>query len=1511
MKPQKFHLIKMQIRKILFLFILIFSSLYSLAQVPYCISHELLEKDSTYFQTYQQINRAVYRFSEQYYSNQHRGSLLPSYTLPVVVHLIVPPGTAVGQGNNLTDAQVEAGLELLNQSFANEGVFKTPDGVDMNIRFCLARRDPNGKPTNGITRDESPLVAETTPCTPFGTNAANDAAIKKINNWDCKKYINIWLVTDLYNSNFGCGLAGYAYFPGAGCNVDGIVQESRYWTTAGGTRVTSHEVGHYFSLNHTFSGGCNNADCLLDGDQICDTPPDNSPSFAACNTNSCATDSPDLTDDNSNYMDYTSCSPPHFTMGQKVRAIAGLEKGRSTLITSNGCQVVADHDLSLLSVDLGQTGCSKIFAPQLLIKNGGLQTITTFTISYALNAGPPVNFPWSGTLAANATVTVTLPQQVLSIGKYTFSVSLQSPNGVADEFPTDNYFNSEFDIFPRPALSVLQVLGTHCVSDGVVNVKATGGVPPYLFDSPGNGWTQNDGLFRLLLAGTQRFIVTDVNSCRDTVEVTIPDSCAVKTPSQFILNGDATYLGGDCYRLTPAVNNAGGSVWYSKKIDLRRDFTTEFDMNLGCIDGNGADGIAFLLQPISTAIGTRGGGLGYAGIQPSLGVEFDTWRNCCNNSTSINSPEANDPVQDHVAIMRNGTTNHLSTNNLAGPVDILPGRNAEDCAFHTVRITWNAAQQRLNVVVDCIQRLSYQGDIVKTIFNNDPNVYFGFTAATGGAINVHQICLKYISFLDKIPDVTICEGSSVQLSAPSDFVQYEWTPTKGVSNPLLRNPVFSPDSTTTYIVAMTNQCGDTVRDTVTVGVVKLDLDVDTTIINPCSAFPVLQLSAKSSYPGASYAINGSNFVYSNLIFKDYQYRFGTNYLLYARLGNCTISRKINIAPPKPLKDSLVFQQAEFCGGKGSVHVQGIDGLPPYEYKLDSGAYQSSGSFFGLTSGTYTLTIKDARGCTLQRTINIANSVKKIALAIDSSRLLIDCFSSNTFVAVTASGTNPFYYYSIDGQSFGSNGMFGGLSAGKHRIIARDDYGCLSDTIEVTVQNRISNSVRTDTISRCFGQTYTVNNRIYKADGIYFDTLKTIYGCDSVIITRLKIGQQLITNLDRVICIGDSIRIGQSVYFASGKYSNLLKSAAGCDSVVNLNLSFFPKIEKQLKVQLCAPKSYVLNNVNYSKTGIYVVVLKAKNGCDSTITLDLTINSPAERTQKIAICEGKFIVVNGKKYSQNGVYIDTLQTAGGCDSIVVTELTVLPVKRKIISAWICEGDTYTLNGRFYTQSGFYRDTLRAVSGCDSILEINLRVNLKNDVSERRSICANETIVVGGTRVNKSGQYRFDLKNRFGCDSIYRLDLSVLDTTSFFQEYILCEGDTLRVGKRIYASSGQFTQALQSSNGCDSTLHLNIKRGKSDYCEDKYCRLYIPNVFSPNGDSQNDNFEVYSPVVSISRLQIFDRWGDLQYDEQSAQPKWDGTSMRGGLMNSGVYVFVLYGTCSINKPFIKKGDVTLIR
>ncbi|MBI1288177.1 MAG: PKD domain-containing protein [Flavobacteriales bacterium] len=198
--------------------------------------------------------------------------------------------------------------------------------------------------------------------------------------------------------------------------------------------------------------------------------------------------------------------------------------------------------------------------------------------------------------------------------------------------------------------------------------------------------------------------------------------------AQYQINGNAAQTSCNCWRLTPAANGQNGSVWNVNLYDLSTPFNFTFDVFLGCNDG-GADGIAFVLQPLSVNAGSSGGGIGYAGINPSLAVELDTYQN------------GGEPSYDHMAIQRNGDVSHTGGNMLAGTVPIsASSNNVEDCAWHQLNVVWDPTTNTMTVYFDGVLRLSYTGDIINNIFGGNPNVYWGFTAATGGANNEHQFC---------------------------------------------------------------------------------------------------------------------------------------------------------------------------------------------------------------------------------------------------------------------------------------------------------------------------------------------------------------------------------------------------------------------------------------------------------------------------------------------------------------------------------------------------------------------------------------------------------------------------------------------------------------------------------------------------------------------------------------------------------------------------------------------------
>jgi len=275
--------------------------------------------------------------------------------------------------------------------------------------------------------------------------------------------------------------------------------------------------------------------------------------------------------------------------------------------------------------------------------------------------------------------------------------------------------------------------------------------------------------------------------------------------AQFQLNGSARQTDSICYMLTPDQVYQIGSIWDTTKVNLNQSFQVILDVFFGC-DPKGADGIVFGFQPVSTSVGSQGGGIGFGGISPSLGIEMDTYQN-----TTLA-----DPPYNYMAIIKNGDVNHNDPNTLTPLVPFtVPGDttplNIQDCRKHDLKVTWNADSMILQVFFDCLPMLQYHGNIVRDIFNNNPLVYWGFTSAGGALYNEHDVCLTYSTFLDKLPDTTICKGGSIQLNAKGG-VSYSWSPSAGLSDSAIANPIARPSSTTQYIVTVKDTCKRMFRD---------------------------------------------------------------------------------------------------------------------------------------------------------------------------------------------------------------------------------------------------------------------------------------------------------------------------------------------------------------------------------------------------------------------------------------------------------------------------------------------------------------------------------------------------------------------------------------------------------------------------------------------------------------------------------------------------------------------------
>lgn len=224
-----------------------------------------------------------------------------TYTIPVVVN-IIHLGESVGSGTNISDNQVYSAISDLNDRYSNSNEL----GVDIDIEFCLAQRDPNGYSTDGIIRVNGYGTCANGACyqnvgltfSPSG----NEIEVKSLSRWPAKDYFNIWVVSKIHGSD-STGYQGFAYPPGTPASKDGTVVLYNAFGTTGNLKsitnlntVITHEIGHGMNLLHTFHGDFSgtacpvNDNCNFDGDRLCDTPPHIRSASFTCDstgTNSC------------------------------------------------------------------------------------------------------------------------------------------------------------------------------------------------------------------------------------------------------------------------------------------------------------------------------------------------------------------------------------------------------------------------------------------------------------------------------------------------------------------------------------------------------------------------------------------------------------------------------------------------------------------------------------------------------------------------------------------------------------------------------------------------------------------------------------------------------------------------------------------------------------------------------------------------------------------------------------------------------------------------------------------------------------------------------------------------------------------------------------------------------------------------------------------------------------------------------------------------------------------------
>jgi gliding motility-associated-like protein len=411
--------------------------------------------------------------------------------------------------------------------------------------------------------------------------------------------------------------------------------------------------------------------------------------------------------------------------------------------------------------------------------------------------------------------------------------------------------------------------------------------------------------------------------------------------------------------------------------------------------------------------------------------------------------------------------------------------------------------------------------------------------------------------------------------------------------------------------------------------------------------------------------------------------------------------------------------------------------------------------------------------------------------------------------------------SFSTQAFACEGQSYILPSGRLVTIAgiyldtlRNINGC--DSLLYTIDLQIASPVISDTAaSRCAGETFVLpSGTIADKTGFYQDTLKTTLGCDSV-ITRLTLTIDLLerASIDTSICTGVNYTLPTGISVdKAGIYTDTLRNIRGCDSlIITTNLSVAKPLQETFTTHICAGQNYQLPSGGLvSLAGIYVDTVRTSNGCDSLVSeITLVVDSPQSFSTQAFACEGQsYSLPSGRQVAIAGIYLDTLRNINGCDSLLYT--IDLQIVSPVISDTVasrCAGETFVLpSGTIADKTGYYQDTLKTTLGCDSIItRLTLTVDLLERVSVDARICTGLSYILpAGESVDKAGIYTDTLRNIRGCDSL--ITTTTLSVTAPLQEarnVTICLGqDYLLPSGRLVNIVGEYADTLRTAIGCDS-------------------------------------------------------------------------------------------------------------
>lgn len=555
--------------------------------------------------------------------------------------------------------------------------------------------------------------------------------------------------------------------------------------------------------------------------------------------------------------------------------------------------------------------------------------------------------------------------------------------------------------------------------------------------------------------------------------------------------------------------------------------------------------------------------------------------------------------------------------------------------------------------------LNDKDEVTCTLTSNAPCV--SSPVITSNTIN---ISVNSKSIVNR--DTSLCANASLQLLA-ANALSYQWSPSQGLNNAAIQNPVFSAgssNSSNTYFLTITNYFGNLVQNPdFEQGNTGFFTNYTNCITSNC-LFPLADNGYSvgkdtnffhTSFQGKDHTSGDGNFMIINganpnlvvwrqtiSVTPNTEYAFGTWISTVIALNTASIRFSINgvqlgdiFNAPSRTNEWLRYFTTWNSGNNTSAIVEIVDIFP-----------QANCNDFGLDD----IFFGKITSCTDSVKISVSESYNGLP---DTSAI---CAGSTILDA--GSGFNTYQW------STGANTQTITVSqTGLYKVKVSNVSCSFSDSVFVKLQpvNAVSTK---DTI--CAGQSYNLPSGVKVSEtGIYKDTLANREGCDSVIITTdLFVFSPSVNNINRTLCSGESYVLpsGKSAD-TGGIFKDTVRTSYGCDSIItNLNLTFIEPVIKEVNAFICNGQSFMLpSGVEVSTAGNYTDTARSIFGCDSIISITkVTIGNNSLSTAAATLCIGQtYALPSGKIVSTPGIYKDTLRNSAGCDSIITTTIIYNP------------------------------------------------------------------------------------------------------------------------------------------------------------------------------------------------------------------------------------------------------------